>query len=71
MSPNARGRAKLISGIKVMANSVTINTAQNGMILLITFSILEPLTLQPTNSAVPTGGVAMPIHKLKIIIIAK
>ena len=43
-----------------MANSVTINTAQNGMILLITFSILEPLTLQPTNSAVPTGGVAIP-----------
>lgn len=48
-----------------------INTAQNGNTARITLSILAPLTLQPTNSAVPTGGVAIPMHRLKMIIIAK
>jgi len=71
ISPKNRGRNKLISGTKVIKRSVTISTPQNGRILFITFSIFEPLTLQPTNNAVPTGGVAIPIQRLKMIIIAK
>ena len=36
-----------------------------------TVSILTPPTLTPTKSVVPTGGVIVPIHRLKIIMIPK
>ena len=36
-----------------------------------TFSIVTPPTFTPTKSVVPTGGVIVPIHKLKMIMIPK
>ena len=54
--------------MNVISSSVKISTAQNGMIDLITSSILDPLTLQPTKSAVPTGGVAIQTDRLEVVI---
>ena len=36
-----------------------------------TVSILTPPTLTPTNSVVPTGGVMVPMHRLKISMMPK
>ena len=69
--PISPGSHKLKFGTYVTNINTAMITAKNGSSCLITSSSFTPPTLTPTNNVVPTGGVIVPIHKLKIIMIPK
>ena len=49
----------------VTSNNATKMIAKYGNMYLITLSIVTPPTRQPVKRIVPTGGVIVPIDKLK------
>lgn len=70
-NPNNFGRNNDNCGIKVMISIKIIKATKYGIKYLNTDSTRTPPTLAPTNNALPTGGVILPIHKLKAIMIPK
>ena len=60
-----------ICGIYVTIINTNTVTKKNGIKGLMTSSIFKLATLAPTNRTGPTGGVIVPIDKLKTIIIPK
>ena len=71
MYPINFGSHRLKFGIYVTSISTTKIAAKYTSNCLNTVSICTLPTLTPTNSVVPTGGVIVPIHRLKIIMIPK
>ena len=71
MYPINFGSHRLKFGIYVTSISTTKIAAKYMSNCLNTVSICTLPTLTPTNSVVPTGGVIVPIHRLKIIMIPK
>ena len=63
--PRALGRNIEICGIYVTNKSAIKITKKYGKRIFITLSIVTPPTRQPVNNIVPTGGVIVPIDKLK------
>lgn len=70
-SPNAVGSHKEICGINVTNKSATTITMNIGNAFLEVLSKDVRPTAQPTNRALPTGGVHSPRAKLKISITPK
>ena len=71
MYPINFGSHRLKFGIYVTSISTIKIAAKYTSNCLNTVSICTLPTLTPTNSVVPTGGVIVPIHRLKIIMIPK
>ena len=64
-NPNSFGKNKDTAGKYVTSNSAMKITAKYGSIYLITLSIVTPPTRHPVKRIVPTGGVIVPIDRLK------
>ena len=64
-NPNILGKNIDIAGKYVTSNKATNIIAKYGNMYLITLSIVTPPTRHPVKRIVPTGGVIVPIDKLK------